>query len=498
MIASSSRSRPRLVRRFVLASLAAFVLIGAVVTVAMVRVVRERAEANAGFHAAYVVNAVLGPTLQGVPLEKPLTGPELERVDEVVRNRILSDGQTVRVKLWSPDGTILYSDDRSLFGRTFPEEHGELQEVLGGHIENGVSDLNEAENVGERGIASKLFQTYLPLRNGVGGKPVAVAELYQDYSAIQAEIDNLVRVLLSVFAVGLAVLYALLLPIASGASRALRRKNDQLQEQAERLEVLLSREQESVAELRNLNQMQTDFVAAASHELRTPLTSVIGYLRTLRQQGLTTDPATAEEFLAAAEHQARRLSLLVRRLLSAAALEEGTAPIQTTTVPIAELVEDVLRDLPAGADRVQRHIEDGTAIRTDPDRLHEIVLNLVENALKYSVDGTPVEVSAGPDGDGFLIAVRDEGIGIDPGDQGAIFERFHQVDQSATRRFGGLGLGLYLADQLCRDLGGSLEVRSAPGQGSTFTVRIPSVGITDEAPPDAVTTRATIDRASRS
>ena len=137
---------------------------------------------------------------------------------------------------------------------------------------------------------------------------------------------------------------------------------------------------------------------------------------------------------------------------------------------------------------MQLQIQNGSAIRTDPDRLHEIVLNLVENALKYSADETPVEVTAGPDGDGFLIAVRDEGIGIDPGDQRAIFERFHQVDQSATRRFGGLGLGLYLADQLCRDLGGSLEVRSAPGQGSTFTVRIPSVGVTDEALSEAATT----------
>jgi len=147
---------------------------------------------------------------------------------------------------------------------------------------------------------------------------------------------------------------------------------------------------------------------------------------------------------------------------------------------------------------VQRHIESGTTLRTDPDRLHEIVLNLVENALKYSADGTPVEIRAGLDGDGFLLAVRDEGIGIDPGDQRAIFERFHQVDQSATRRFGGLGLGLYLADQLCRDLGGSLEVRSAPGQGSTFTVRIPDVGVTDDARSEAVTTRATTDRAPRS
>ncbi|MFL5768120.1 MAG: histidine kinase dimerization/phospho-acceptor domain-containing protein, partial [Actinomycetota bacterium] len=350
---SASGSRPRLVWRFALASLAAFIVIGAVVTVAMVRVVRERAEHNAGFHASYVVTDVLAPSLQGIGLDQPLTGAELQRVDEVVRDRILSDGQTVRVKIWSPDGTILYSDDRALIGRVFPDESGELEEVLDGHVENSVSDLTAEENVAERHLASKLFETYLPLRTGVGGKPVAVAELYQDYSAIQAEIDNLVRVLLSVFVIGLGVLYALLLPIASRASRALRRKNEQLEEQADRLEVLLSREQESVAELRRLNQMQTDFVAAASHELRTPLTSIIGYLRTLRQESVRADPASAEEFLASAEHQARRLSLLVRRLLSAAALEEGTARLQTAQVHISELLENVLRDLPTGADRVR-------------------------------------------------------------------------------------------------------------------------------------------------
>jgi signal transduction histidine kinase len=309
---SPRSSRPRLVWRFAAASLVAFVLIGGVLTVVMVRVVRQRAEDNAKFHATYVVDAVLAPSLQTILLNAPLTGQELERIDRLVHERILSDGRSVRIKIWAPDGTILYSDDRSLIGQAFPEEHGELQAVLDGEIENGVSDLQARENVGERQIADKLFETYAPVRTSPRQTAVAVAEIYQDYSAIQGEIDALGRVLVATFAVGLVVLYALLLPIAFRAARSLRRKNEQLEEQAQRLETLLSREQETVGELRNLNRMQTDFVAAASHELRTPLTSVIGYLRTLRQPNMLDDPVLANEFLATAEHQATRLSCSYR------------------------------------------------------------------------------------------------------------------------------------------------------------------------------------------
>ncbi|MDP9295359.1 MAG: HAMP domain-containing histidine kinase [Actinomycetota bacterium] len=485
--APSRSSRPWLVWRFAAASLVAFMLIGGVVTVVMVRVVRQRAEEHAKFHATYVVDAVLAPGLRNVPLDAPLTGQNLERIDRLVHDRILSDGRSVRVKIWAPDGTVLYSDNRSLIGQSFPEEHGELQAVLDGEIENGISDLQARENVGERQIADKLFQTYAPLRRSPQQAPVAVAEIYQDYSAIQGEIDALGRVLVATFAVGLVVLYALLLPIAFRAARSLRRKNEQLKDQAQRLETLLSREQETVAELRNLNRMQTDFVAASSHELRTPLTSVIGYLRTLRQPNMLDDPALAKEFLATAEHQATRLSLLVQKLLSTAALEDGARPVETSAFQLADLVAVVLNDVPTGADRVHLHIEGSPTVRTDRDRLHEILLNVVENALKYSPGDSAVHVEAECSEDELVVHVRDRGIGIDPADQETIFERFRQVDQSATRRFDGLGLGLHLSKGLCSDLGGTIDVRSAAGEGSTFTVRIPMTGIGNQPVESAAT-----------
>lgn len=468
--------RPRLVLRFAAASLAAFLVIGALVSHAMVSSVRRRAEDHAEFHARYMVDAVLAPAVGGIDLTRPVAGDDLAALDELVRSRILSDGRSVRVKIWSPDATVLYSDDRSLIGRTFPDERAGFAEVMDGHVENEISDLSAAENVRERALADKLFQTYVPLRPSPGAEPIAIAEVYQDYSAIQVEIDILVRTLAVTFAVGLGVLYALLLPIAFGASRTLRRQNERLREQAERLEELLSREQETVAELRHLNQMQADFVSAASHELRTPLTGIIGYLRTLRRSEALADPSTSEEFLAAAERQATRLSFLVRNILSTADMEEGGRPAGISEFALDELMERVLSDLPAGAERVRIHAGSGVPVRTDREQLHEVLLNLVENAVKCSPADEPIDVEADVTGGELVVRVRDRGVGIDPADQPAIFERFHQVDQSATRRFGGLGLGLHLARNLVEGLGGSISVESAVGHGSTFTVRIPLAG----------------------
>jgi signal transduction histidine kinase len=487
---SNHPTRQRLVLRFAAASLAAFLIIGALLTMVMVRRIRIAAEDNAQFHARYVVDAVLGPEFRGTKtLNKPLGGAQLNRIDAFVRDRLFSDGRTVRVKIWRPDGLVLYSDDRALIGRAYPEERDAFQEIMAGEIETEISDLHDAENVEERLVADKLFQTYIPLKPHQSDEPIAIAEIYQDYSTIQTQISAVVRTLAVALTVGLGVLYGLLLPIARGAAKRLRRQNEQLRVQAESLEELLSREQETVAELRRLNQMQSDFVAAASHELRTPLTSVIGYLHTLRRPEMREDSEATEEFLAAGERAATRLSHLVQNLLSAAHLEDGARALELAMVGIEELVATVIDDLPAGAERVRVHAADLPPVRTDRERLREVLRNLVENALKYSEDHEPVDVDAELSGDELVIHVRDHGVGIDPGDQPAIFERFHQLDQSATRQFGGLGLGLHLSKRLVEEIGGSIAVRSDIGHGSTFTVRVPlRVRVVEPAdPPESLT-----------
>ena len=456
--------QPHIVVRFAVASLAAFVLVGAVGMVLMIRYARERAERAGAFHAAFVASAVLGPALSGLDLSRPITGDDAARIRELVRERILADGRDVRVKVWRFDGTIVFSDASNLVGKRFPEEAEDLAEVVAGHPEMGISDLDAAEYVAERGLADKLLFAYVPLRIEPRGPIVAVAEIYQDYAAIQEDIDAFVARMLPLLGVGLLVLYAAILPIAMRISAELRRRNERLAE-------LLEREQHTVAKLRDLAKKKDDFVSAASHELRTPLTSIRGSLATLKWSGVGADEAMRTELLEAAERQTKRLERLVVNILAAARLD-GDRPIEFEPVDLAETARAVAAELDA-SDRVVVAVPEGS-VETDRARIVDVMTYLLENALKYSPDGSTVTIGADSERSGFRLWVTDHGVGIDPADQAAIFERFHQIDQSATRSHGGLGLGLHLAKELVEELQGRVDVASAPGRGSTFTVLLPS------------------------
>jgi signal transduction histidine kinase len=266
----------------------------------------------------------------------------------------------------------------------------------------------------------------------------------------------------------------LLLPVMVGTTRTLRRQNSQVHEQAEQLAVLLAREQETVAELRELDRMKNDFVAAASHELRTPLTTIRGFAELL-QSGPDADERTRE----AAETIARQtahLQRLVANLLREARLEHGDEALNEDRASVEEILDDVRRGFPGAADRIAIDVEGAVgSVPVSRVALQEIVANLVDNALKYSAPATTVRVEAAVREGSLILRVRDEGEGISPGDLPRIFDRFVQIDQSSTRAHGGVGLGLHLVRELARRLGGDVAVDSVTGRGSVFTVTIPVV-----------------------
>jgi signal transduction histidine kinase len=182
------------------------------------------------------------------------------------------------------------------------------------------------------------------------------------------------------------------------------------------------------------------------------------------------------ELIAAARSQADRLFRLVRNMLRGAHIEEGDVVAAFEESDLARLIAGAVGDLPGAAERVRIVAPSLPRIRTDPQRLEEIVSNLVENALKFSPADAPVTVEVRLDGSILVLEVRDHGIGVAPEDVDLIFERFHQVDQSATRRVGGLGLGLHLVREMATDLGGSVSVVAAEDGGSVFTVSFPVSG----------------------
>lgn len=254
----------------------------------------------------------------------------------------------------------------------------------------------------------------------------------------------------------------------------LAEQNEILAEQAARLEELLEKEHHTVDELRELNRMKGEFVAIVSHELRTPVTALMGYAKTLRQPEFADDPKMRDEFLERMERQSDRLVRLVENLLTASNLESNQLPISVGRVLFEDLVREVIEGLAAEASRVQVNLpEELPVLTTDRQVLSRVLQNLVDNALKYSPDGSPCELEARSEGDRIVFWVRDYGIGISSDEMPKIFERFYQVDSSSTRTFRGAGLGLSLVQDLLQHLGGSIEVESAPGEGSRFTVTLP-------------------------
>jgi signal transduction histidine kinase len=268
-----------------------------------------------------------------------------------------------------------------------------------------------------------------------------------------------------------------------GATRTLRRQNAQLADQADQLGVLLAREQDTVAELRELDRLKSDFAAAASHELRTPLTTIRGFAELLTSRTPSDDPGTRDAVEAIAR-QTAHLQRLVGNLLREAQLEHGSPEAKGEPTAVPAVLGEVRDGFPGSVGRIELRVEEGMpTLALDPVTLHEIVANLVDNALKYSTPGAPVEVAARITDGTLVIRVRDEGAGIPPGDLPRIFDRFTQIDQSSTRAHGGVGLGLHLVRELTRRLGGEVAVDSVLGRGTTFTVTIPVPASVDQLDP---------------
>jgi PAS domain S-box-containing protein len=231
-----------------------------------------------------------------------------------------------------------------------------------------------------------------------------------------------------------------------------------------------------VSEERALERARNDFVATASHELRTPLAAVYGAARTLRRADLDLLPEQRETFLEIIEDETDRLTNIVAQLLLAGQLENGRLDVSAAECDLHELVESVLASarLRTPENVALRLVENGPAVAlANEDKLRQVLVNLVDNAVKYSPDGGDVTVEVGQAGGRTRIAVQDRGLGIPASEQERIFEKFYRLDPAQTRGVGGSGLGLYISRELIAQMGGTLRVESAPGEGAQFVVELP-------------------------
>ena len=228
-----------------------------------------------------------------------------------------------------------------------------------------------------------------------------------------------------------------------------------------------------VTELEELNKLKDEFVAGVSHELRTPLTAIIGSVVTVAKLGDMLSAEDRRELLTGAERQANQLAELLENLLAESRLTRADPGLSVVQVDVGPFVEEVAETLRfRGPGRVIETDTDDAVVETDRTLLYRILFNLGDNALKYS--DRRVVLRSRTIGGGIRIDVVDEGIGIDHKDIPKVFEQFRQLDGSDARGVGGVGLGLHLCLQAAETLGGRLTVESEPGQGSTFSLWLPT------------------------
>jgi PAS domain S-box-containing protein len=235
----------------------------------------------------------------------------------------------------------------------------------------------------------------------------------------------------------------------------------------------------NLTEERALDELKGEFVATVSHELRTPLAAIYGSAQTLLRQDIEIDEDKQRRLLQVIAQESERLSRVAADILLANRIDSGRLHLETNRLDVTRLAQDVLEQMRACfAEREDVTLElvvgePGSFVAGDEDKLRQVLINLVENAVKYSPDGGAVEVRVEPNGTSFRVSIRDEGLGIPHGEQQRIFGKFYRVDPQLSRGVGGTGLGLYICRELVRRMDGRLTVTSKEGEGSTFVVELP-------------------------
>jgi signal transduction histidine kinase len=234
-------------------------------------------------------------------------------------------------------------------------------------------------------------------------------------------------------------------------------------------------EHRTVEELRRLSALRADFVSLVSHELRSPMAAVIGAAQTLHQRWRELSPDQRASFLALISGETSRLADLIADVLDTSRIEAGTFTYRFDDLDIGELAEEAVASAALGQDEVPiRSTVHGPmpALRGDRARLRQVLANLIENAVKWSDAGEPVDVEVYALNGRVVVAVRDSGPGIARDDQNVIFEKFGRAKGALGRA--GTGLGLFIARSIAEAHGGTVEVRSIPGEGATFTLMLPT------------------------
>ena len=361
--------------------------------------------------------------------------------------------------------------------------------------------------LGEPGFKSSVTADYMDAAIPItrGGRPYIVYILDSRETARQLN-ASMFSLILEALALGLVISVLLSFLLSKTMVTPLQRLTDGIEEVARgdfsrKLEVtsgdeigqltasfntMAQRLETTIADLEKAEQQRKDFVANVSHELRTPLTNIKSYAETL-DDGVGGLPAETEhKFLGVILNESDRMAHILQDLLTLSRFDSGRSELHLTWFPFAKAVDDtyqaVLMDAQNHAHTVELVMPDNLPqVRADRERLMQVMMNIVSNAIKYTPDGGHIVISAGRAGDRVWMEVDDNGIGIPEGDRERIFERFYRVDKARSRQSGGTGLGLSIAQEIMLRHEGTLYLVDKEDPGLTICMELPVAGPREEA-----------------
>ncbi len=429
---------------------------------------------------------------------------ESEQIDLLLRNRLLSPAgayETLRsfgrasgnrLTLVGRNGTVIFDSDvrEGDLGRV--ENHAlrpEVAEALRGRI--GTSTRHSATI--DQDLIYLARPVIPPLDSTGAFGSAAVIRLSIPLTLVDSAIGEIRTniMLVSVFVFGVVVIVIgfmsrrLSRPIDEMAAvaghvrageldrRIAVRSNDELGKLGETLNSMIDKLNQDIAQLRKLERVRTEFLGNVSHELRTPIFAIQGMLETLID-GAVDDPEVNRDFLKRALNNTKNLSALLNDLIEISRIESGDMKMSFRYFEIGEFLRSVTAEMAPIAERRNVRLEvetpaGGREVYGDRDRLKQVLVNLIENAIKYNREGGAVRVRTAASGEGVRVSVEDDGIGIPAEHTGRIFERFYRVDKERSRDAGGTGLGLAIVKHIVEAHGGTVRVESVPGKGTTFS-----------------------------
>ena len=396
-------------------------------------------------------------------------------IDSATRNYYILDGES---------GTYLTGSD--------PEQGGQLQ--ITRNILTAIS--------GSEGYAAGSTESYMDVALPISGDSGSYIVYIIDNKETVANLnDELFDIILEAMLIGLviSILLSLLLaktmvtPIQNLTKAAEKvaagdfsetvdnQARDEIGVLTRTFNDMAGQLESNIEDLKNAEQMRREFVANVSHELRTPVTSIRSYAETLTDAAGTMDPETEQHFLEVIVGESDRMTKIVQDLLMLSKFDAGSIAFDFADFSFEKSVRDVYDAQLLEAEKHHHSFElefkgELPNIRGDRQRIEQVLLNMISNAIKYTRDGGRIRVTAGRTGDSVWCAVRDNGIGIPKKDIDRIFERFYRVDKARSRESGGTGLGLSIAYEIVERHDGRIEVQSQKGKGTAITVTLPIGG----------------------